>query len=681
MKIVYTKQTDLKDCGVSCLMSIVRYYGGYVRREYVREITNTSKDGVSIYSMVEASEKLGLEAIAINGNIKDISNKLPVIAHVLINNSFGHFIIISSINSKYITVMDPNSGFRKYTFDEYNNITTNNYILFKPKSNIIKQIKEESIIKLIFNILKKYKSTFIYIFIFSFIYAILNVLLSYGIEIFLNINKNKIYYMFIIFIFLLLIKELSNLFRNNLVNYLNHSLDKTLIHDVYSHIIRLPYSYFKCRKKGDIYTRIEDILKIRDVICKCIVTLIIDSLFIIITLLAMFNIHKKLTILLIIITLIYIIIVLIYSKYITKKIKNIKEDEVSLNNHIMESLSSIDSIKGMQLEKYLENKLSIKHNKLLSSSFDLNKLYFKENFIKEILYGIGTLLILLIGSLNHFMISKLMVYYILMTYYFTPIINICNLQLLIRDASISFIRIKELLNVEEEKSLSNKIIQATHLSGYITFNRLKYSYNGISNILECDNLTIKAGDKVLLYGESGGGKSTLMKILARYLSNYNGDIKLDNNDLNDYDLSFIRQKITYVSQEEVIYTDTLYNNIVLDKNISYKEYKNIINLTGVSNIFKRSLFKDEMMLDNNASNLSGGEKQRIILSRSLVKKSDIYIFDESFSALDLESETKLIKNIFNYLKDKTVIVISHRFNNKDLYQKYILIEKGKVYEC
>ena len=128
MKVVYTKQTDLKDCGVSCLMSILRYYGGYVRREYIREITNTSKDGVSIYSMVEASPKLGLEASAVNGDIHKLSNKLPVIAHVLINNSFGHFVVISKINSKYITVMDPNSGFRKYSYDEWNNISTNNYI-------------------------------------------------------------------------------------------------------------------------------------------------------------------------------------------------------------------------------------------------------------------------------------------------------------------------------------------------------------------------------------------------------------------------------------------------------------------------------------------------------------------------------------------------------------------------
>ena len=130
----------------------------------------------------------------------------------------------------------------------------------------------------------------------------------------------------------------------------------------------------------------------------------------------------------------------------------------------------------------------------------------------------------------------------------------------------------------------------------------------------------------------------------------------------------------------MLYTDTIYNNIVLDHEISYQKYLEIIKLTGVDKLIEKSMLKDDMLLDNNASNFSGGEKQRIILARTLVKNSDIYIFDESFSALDIKSERILLKKIFEYLKNKTILVISHRFNNRDLYQKFILIEKGILYE-
>lgn len=143
----------------------------------------------------------------------------------------------------------------------------------------------------------------------------------------------------------------------------------------------------------------------------------------------------------------------------------------------------------------------------------------------------------------------------------------------------------------------------------------------------------------------------------------------------------IRRKITYVSQDEILYTDTIYNNIVLDNKISYSEYLDILKITGVDLILNRSLLKNDMLIENNGSNLSGGEKQRILLARALVKKSDIYIFDESLSAIDIKNERLILKNIFKRLKNKTIIVISHRFNNKDLYQRYVLINKGVVYDC
>ena len=249
-----------------------------------------------------------------------------------------------------------------------------------------------------------------------------------------------------------------------------------------------------------------------------------------------------------------------------------------------------------------------------------------------------------------------------------------------KEVGVSFLRIKELLNSQiEYLNIDNKSLDK-HLLGNIKINNLIYSYNGIDNILKCNNLSINATDKVLLYGNSGGGKSTLMKLLVKYIDGYKGRILIDNRNIKTYNLFDIRKKITYVSQDEIIYTDTIYNNIVLNNNIKYEEYLKIIKMLDIDSIFERSILGDLMMLDNNGLNLSGGERQRIILARSLVKKSDIYIFDEILNAIDIKSERKILENIFSYLKSNTVIVISHRFNNRDLYQKFVMIKKGVVYE-
>ena len=689
MKILYIKQTDLKDCGVSCLLSIVRFYGGYVTREYLRDITKTTSSGVSVYSLVEAGEKLGFETKALKGQItKFKETDFPMIAHVLLNKRIGHFVVIEKVNLKSITIMDPNSGFRKLSFEDWKNITTNVYILYKPKMKILKQDKETGFWQFLVPILKRYKYSFLLVLFFSIIYTICNILLSYQFQFFLDLVSDEIietvHLIFYFLIGVIILKEITNLFRNVLINYLNHRLDKTLICEIYEHIIKLPYLYFKNRMKGDMITRIQDVFVIREVISKFFVTITIDLFMALFVFFTALYINVKLAYLVLGITIFYILIMLCYNQVITKRMQQMKEKEALVNNHLIESLSSISTIKGMQIEDWLQSRLILKYDDYQDTSFRLYKSCYQENFFKEITYGIGLLIVIYVGVLEvlkgNFSLSKLLVFNSLLGYYFTPIQNLCTIQVLIKESIISFTRIKELLNVPCEKlNIDYKHIKRS-LKGNITIRNLEYSYNGINQVLKCDKLDIKNSEHVLFYGISGGGKSTLMKILCRYIDNFQGSIKIDGKNLSQYNLKELREKIVYVSQDEMLYTDTIYNNIVLDHEISYQKYLEIIKLTGVDKLIEKSMLKDDMLLDNNASNFSGGEKQRIILARTLVKNSDIYIFDESFSALDIKSERILLKKIFEYLKNKTILVISHRFNNRDLYQKFILIEKGILYE-
>lgn len=138
-------------------------------------------------------------------------------------------------------------------------------------------------------------------------------------------------------------------------------------------------------------------------------------------------------------------------------------------------------------------------------------------------------------------------------------------------------------------------------------------------------LDIKNSEHVLFYGISGGGKSTLMKILCRYIDNFQGSIKIDGKNLSQYNLKELREKIVYVSQDEMLYTDTIYNNIVLDHEISYQKYLEIIKLTGVDKLIEKSMLKDDMLLDNNASN-SRVEKNKELFWLELWLKIVIFIF-------------------------------------------------------
>lgn len=686
-KISYVRQIAERDCGISCLSSIIKYYGGYVKREYLREITNTTREGVSLYSLKEGCTKLGIEAKAIQSDIKPLGKEVPFIAHILKDN-LGHFVVISKITNKYITIMDPSCGIKKIDILKWNEITTNIYLLLKPVNKILKQENDKKITNILFPLLKQYKVIIIFLLLLSLIYTLSNILISYQFQFFLELlnikNLEAIKLIFIFLISIICLKEIANLFRSNFLNYFNHLIDKTLLRDAYTHIIKLPYLYFKNHTKGDFITRIQDIFQIREVISKLLIACIMDFILIIFIYLVLLKISLKLSLIVFITTLLYLVIIYFYNKVIIKKLKNLKEEEIKVNNHLIETITSYDTIKSMQIEDNLLNKLLVKYSFFQDNSFNLYKSLNKETFFKNLIYGLGLLIIIYLGIkevyYNNLSLNNLLVFNSLLIYFFDPLQDISSLQITLQEAHLSFLRIQELFNVKEETLDTTNSIN-TYFKGNIKINNLIYSYNNIDNTLKCDKLEILAGEKVLLYGPTGSGKSTLMKLLVRYFSGYQGLIEIDDRNIQLLNLLDIRRKITYVSQDEILYTDTIYNNIVLDNKISYSEYLDILKITGVDLIINRSLLKNDMLIENNGSNLSGGEKQRILLARALVKKSDIYIFDESLSAIDIKNERLILKNIFKRLKNKTIIVISHRFNNKDLYQRYVLINKGVVYDC
>ncbi len=686
-KISYVRQIAERDCGISCLSSIIKYYGGYVKREYLREITNTTREGVSLYSLKEGCTKLGIEAKAIQSDIKPLEKEVPFIAHILKDN-LGHFVVISKITNKYITIMDPSCGIKKIDILKWNEITTNIYLLLKPVNKILKQENDKKITNILFPLLKQYKVIIIFLLLLSLIYTLSNILISYQFQFFLELlnikNLEAIKLIFIFLISIICLKEIANLFRSNFLNYFNHLIDKTLLRDAYTHIIKLPYLYFKNHTKGDFITRIQDIFQIREVISKLLIACIMDFILIIFIYLVLLKISLKLSLIVFITTLLYLVIIYFYNKVIIKKLKNLKEEEIKVNNHLIETITSYDTIKSMQIEDNLLNKLLVKYSFFQDNSFNLYKSLNKETFFKNLIYGLGLLIIIYLGIkevyYNNLSLNNLLVFNSLLIYFFDPLQDISSLQITLQEAHLSFLRIQELFNVKEETLDTTNSIN-TYFKGNIKINNLIYSYNNIDNTLKCDKLEILAGEKVLLYGPTGSGKSTLMKLLVRYFSGYQGLIEIDDRNIQLLNLLDIRRKITYVSQDEILYTDTIYNNIVLDNKISYSEYLDILKITGVDLIINRSLLKNDMLIENNGSNLSGGEKQRILLARALVKKSDIYIFDESLSAIDIKNERLILKNIFKRLKNKTIIVISHRFNNKDLYQRYVLINKGVVYDC
>ncbi len=233
--------------------------------------------------------------------------------------------------------------------------------------------------------------------------------------------------------------------------------------------------------------------------------------------------------------------------------------------------------------------------------------------------------------------------------------------------------------IDEEEFKNNYFYLSYNLTGNIIFKNLNYKI-GTKVLFDNLNLEIKQGEKILLTGSSGSGKSTLMKMLLKYIETDYGTIKISDIDINHYHLENIRSNITYVTSNEFIFNDTIRNNITLYKDYSEEELEDIVKICSINDITKDDSLGLDKRLEENGFNLSNGERQRIILARSLIKKTNIYIFDEALGQIDVVREKKILQSIFSKLKDKTIIVISHRSNNKKLFDRVLKLEERKIYD-
>ena len=679
-------QDGVKDCGICSLLTIVRYYNGNYSKEYLRTITNTTKDGVTAFALLEAAKNIGFDAVGVTGDALDITKKnLPCIAHVVIQNKYKHFLVIYKIDKKNKVIMlaDPSQGLVKMNVSDFEKMSTKVFLFLKPNKKI-PYVKNESKVKnIIYNFLSENKMSLFIILILSFLYNIISIMTSFNFQLIMNYtlkygSKYNLYIIFISMLILYILKELLIYIRNLVVNFISLKLDYSLITSVYSHILSLPYSYYRNRPVGEVIMRINDLSELKDSVSQLIVTFLLDIFLIIITLVFLFIINIKLTLIVVFTLILYFLVTFIYNKILFKMIRLNKKDSSAVNTFMVESIEGVMSIRGSNTFLQFKDKFSSLYNNFIISSYNFFKKYNTLNFLNNFLISILIVVIITMGSIfvidGNMDSSSIITYYSVLCFFLEPVKNVANFDVVVKKSRISIERIEELLMVEEEKILLDNQKITGKLKN-ILFKDVTFSYDFKNNVVNKLNLKIDEGEKVVIYGKSGSGKSTVAKILTRYLDVERGKVFINGYDINDYNLWSIREGITYVSQNEFLLTDTIYNNINMKGTRDAEYIFDVCKMIGVDKIVKFKNGGYNMILEENGSNISGGERERILLARAFVRDSDVYILDESFSEIDSLGEREILGKIFSKYKDKMIIVISHRMDNNDLYDRRICMEE------
>ena len=655
------RQEEEKDCGASCLASIVKYYNGYVPLEIIRNDTLTDNNGTNFYNIKMAAIKYGFDVMGYN-NEQIIP---PYIVQTRINDCY-HFMVVYKITDKYVIVMDPGKGIIKYSKNDYNKIFTGYMLKLIPDGKIVKYDKKNSYLSFLKKLVKNNIKNIIICFILTIIIIILNLSETY------LIKEVLIYKVFIKELLIILLIKLSvNWFKNNILIKVNKKINIELVNDYISKYFRLSYKYLYLKSSGDIINRIKDLNKIKNYLVNEVVNFNLNLMIMLVVIVILFIINYKLTL---VVVLLYVV-TFIVCKYINKKVLKKYNELIYLDNlymdNVSEYVSKILTINSLNINNFFINRLNDKSKLVGNFNFKVDKL---NNYLNIVLEFVEIVVMIIILSLSYKKgLDNIIIYFLYYNYFKESVYYFITIN-----ASFNYIKlvIDKINGVYYLKDYDkNKGIEFKNDD--IIINNLSYSY-GLNKVFDKINYKIKVGSKVLIKGNNGSGKSTLINILTKNIDDYDGEVFIGSN-IKDINYNSYLEHISYVNQHSELFEDSIVNNIVLNNEIDNNKLNKIVNILGLDDVIKRKEKRINTLIKDN---FSGGEKQKIIIARCLYKCSDIMIFDEAFSEIASVDRNNIINKINDVYRDKTIIYVNH-FNDDIKYDQILKINntrKDKVDE-
>ncbi len=687
------KQHDITDCGAACLATISKQYGFKTSITRIREIAGTDKQGTNAYGLIKAAESLGFTAKGVKGNQEAFFSEfpLPCIAHVVVDGTLLHYVVIHKITKKKVLVADPGKGIVEYTPEDFFKIWTGVLVLMVPNVTFNKGDETKGLFSRFFSLLLPQKKLLLNIFLTSLVYTMLGILGSFYFKFLLDdilqYNLEKTLHVISIGIILLyLFQTLLGAFRAHMILYLSQKIDIPLILGYYQHVLGLPMNFFGTRKVGEIVSRFMDASKVRDAISGATLTIMIDTFMALAGAVILYTQNSALFIIAAIIGAIYGIIVFVFNKQIKKINQEQMEENSQLTSYLVESLNGIETVKAFNAEGEASLKTETRFIKLLRSIFKGGIINNVRTSITSFAALAGGIVILWAGAWNvikgHMTVGQLLTFNALLVYFLDPIKNLINLQPMLQTAIVASDRLGEIFDLELEKSQNEgEKIKPIDLKGDISFKNVDFRYGTRSLVLKNIDFTIKQGEKIALVGESGSGKTTLVKLLLNLYSWEKGEITIKDYNIKDISFESLREKLAYISQDIFMFSGTIRENLTLgSQNTHMEQIIEACSMAQAHDFINKLPLRYETYLEENGANLSGGQKQRLAIARAILKKPDIFIMDEATSNLDSITEKAIEKTLDTVCSGVTTIIIAHRLSTIKRCDRIYVMEEGSIIE-
>ena len=693
-------QMDAKDCGPACVKMVAKHFGRYYSLQHLRDKCGITREGVSMLGISTCAEEIGLHTLAVKCTVEELATLVPLPAIIFWNEN--HFIVVYKTTKKHIYVADPQKGHIKYTHAEFRkgwyleSEDKGALIALEPTSSF-KMTKEEkqqernsfsSILRYFYPYTKNFAQVFFIMVIVTAMQGVLPFISKAVIDVGINTADTEFINMILIGNICILVSVMIfNIVRDWLLMHITARVNIALISDYLIKLMRLPVTFFENKLLGDILQRAQDHERIRSFVMNNSLALVFSSLtyvvFSIILLFYNMNIFYIFTIG----SVLYVAWVLLFLG-IRKKLDWQYFELISQNqSYWVETVSAIQDIKIYNYErarrwKWEEIQAKLYHvNKRVLTVTNLQNLgaqfidSVKNLWITffcamavisgDITYGIMISTQFIIGMLNG------------------PLVQFINFVVSAQYAKISFLRMNEIRQLNDEQdllSVGGSSIIPDKRDLYLE--NVGFQYSSMSPFV-LNNIYLHIPEKKVtaIVGGSGCGKSTLLKLLVRLYKPTYGEMRMGGMNIMAINLRQWREMCGVVMQDGKIFSDTIYNNIVLDDEN--------VDITHLIECCKIAQIKDEIdqmpkgfdtLIGERGRGLSGGQKQRLLIARALYRNPQYLFLDEATNALDTINEKKIVQALNSAFTNRTVVVIAHRLSTIRQADQIVVMHQGQIVE-
>ncbi len=697
------------DCGVACLKMVASYYGKEYSIDELRQQCFTTREGVSLLSISEAAEQLGLKTRGGRFSFEQLAHKatLPCIVHWNQN----HFVVVYKVNhgsflNKHrieITVADPATGNITYSEKEFKEhwISTKVdgadrgvVLLLEPTqafyTGSASDTKPKSM-RFLFSYFWKYKKFFNQLLLGLLLGSVFQLIFPFLTQsvVDIGINNKNIPFIYLILIaqLVLMLSRMSvEYIRNWILLHISTRINLSLISDFFIKLMKLPMQFFDTKLTGDILQRIEDHDRVERFITSRTLETIFSFFTLIIFGIVLYVYSLKIFIVFVIGSVLYTLWILLFLK--KRRQLDYKFFEIRSKNQS----ATYQLIQGMQEIKLqnCEKRKRWEWEDIQADMFSINVKALKLNQIQDvgmfIINESKNIFITIIAATavvnNEMTLGMMLATQYIIGQLSVPIEQVVHLIHDIQDTNISLERINEIHQKADENI--NKSIHSQPLSSKpIIIENLTFQYEGphSKKVLDNINLVIPQGKVTAIVGVSGSGKTTLIKLLLQYYTPTNGRVLVGDEDLETFNTTWWRNQCGAVMQDGFIFSDSIARNIaVAGDDIDMDLLVYAAKTANIHNFILELPLKYNTMIGGEGMNLSQGQKQRVLIARAVYKSPTFLYFDEATNSLDANNERAIVENLQSFYNEKTVIVVAHRLSTVKNADQIVVLDDGKIIE-